>query len=469
MTDELRVLFHEIVELSPEERETYFRSHEIPAGLRAEVEGLLRFDTARDHLLTHSVADRAARMLDMAKTTPGERRCGPYRLLRVIGSGGMGSVYEAERADGEVKQRVAIKLLRYGADDSAFRSRFLQERQILATLNHPAIGRLLDAGHTSDGQPYLTMEYIDGVPIDVYSEKLAVRHKLELFMQVCDAVSYAHRHLIIHRDLKASNILVDGEGRPKLLDFGIAKIIDPERDQEHTSIGFRPLTPAYASPEQVHGKPITTASDVYSLGVLLYKLLTGRFPYEFAALTAACIDRTICEVEPAAPHISQDLDNILLMALRKEPSRRYISVQHLADDIQRALSDRPVLARPDTVRYRTAKFIRRNRLSFTAAVLVLAAVIGGSIVSIYQARLAQERFQDVRKLAHTFVFDLHDEVAKLEGSTKAREIMVRTGLEYLDNLARKAGGDLDLQGKSPRPISRSVTPKATPTGPISAE
>ena len=423
------------------------------SSLKSEIVLLLQHtsedETALDRPAMMWTADEfdEARMLlrDAAEGTVRDRRCGPYRLLRLIGNGGMGSVYLAERADGEVEQRVAVKLLRYGMDDPAFHRQFLQERQILATLNHPAIARLLDAGHTADGQPYLVMEYIDGVSIDAYSEKLDLQHKLRLFRQVCDAVSYAHRNLIVHRDLKPSNILIDQNGQPKLLDFGIAKIIDAGQHQEHTATSLRALTPSYASPEQIRGDFITTSSDVYSLGVLLYKLLTGRLPYEFTSLTPAAIDHTVCEVEATPPGFNQDIDNILLMALRKEPFRRYPSVQQLADDIDRALSDRPVLARPNTIRYRAVKFIRRNRLGLTAAVLVLLTVIAGSVIALYQARVAQQRFQDVRKLAHTFVFELHDEIAKLEGSTKAREIMVRTGLEYLNNLAKNAGGDLDLQ------------------------
>ncbi len=446
MKDEVRLLFHEVVDLSPERRESYFRERQIPADLHAEVEDLLRY-AGTDHVLTESVATCAGQLLDESEEATERRRCGPYRLLRLIGHGGMGSVYLAERADGEVEQRAAIKLLRYGGDDPAFRDRFLRERQILARLSHPAIGRLLDAGHTAGGQPYLAMDYIEGIPIDAYSERLDLSGKLRLFRQVCDAVSYAHSNLIVHRDLKPSNILVDREGRPKLLDFGIAKILDASQDQERTSTALHALTPQYASPEQVSGEAITTASDVYSLGVLLYRLLTGRFPYEIPALTPTAVAHVVCEVEPAPPDVSDDLDNILLMALRKDPSRRYFSVQHLADDIDRALANRPVMARPDTIGYRAAKFVRRNRVSVSAATLALAAIIAGSVVAIYQARIAEQRFQQVRKLAHTFVFDLHDEIANLEGSTKARQMMVRTGLEYLDNLAKNAGGNLDLQSE----------------------
>jgi eukaryotic-like serine/threonine-protein kinase len=391
-------LFHEVADLSGEARARYFEQYGIGTVLQQEVEALVAFDSPFSSTLEKGVGQIAQQAL--ARWEPKPQRCGPYRLLRLLGHGGMGSVYLAERADGEVEQRVAIKLLRYGSDEPAFRDRFLRERQILATLNHPTIARLLDAGHTDDGHPYLAMEYIDGDPIDVYAEQLDQRAKLELFRQVCDAVSYAHRNLIVHRDLKPSNILVDREGRPKLLDFGIAKILDADQNPERTATVFQALTPQYASPEQARGETITTATDVYSLGVVLYQLLTGRMPYEFPVVTTVAIARTICEAEPAPPHLSKDLDNILLMALRKEPARRYVSVQHFADDISRALSDRPVLARPDTVRYRATKFVRRHRTAVLLAGLALVASIIGVWSTLIQAHTARtQRDFALRQLA----------------------------------------------------------------------
>src|SRR3984893_2453649 len=258
MRRETEILFHELVELSPDERETCFRERRVPADVRAEVEELLHFDTGSDHILTECVSSVAARSLQSNTATREGDRCGAYRLGRVLGRGGMGSVYLAERADGEVDRRVAIKLLRFGGDEPAFRDRFLRERQILANLSHPGIARLLDAGQTGDGQPYLVMDYIDGSPIDVYAKELDPREKVALFIQVCDAVSYAHRNLIVHRDLKPSNILVDSRGQVKLLDFGIAKILDGSGNQTQTR--ERLLTPDYASPEQVRGGVHTTAT-----------------------------------------------------------------------------------------------------------------------------------------------------------------------------------------------------------------
>src|SRR5438477_9551067 len=263
MTREAEILFHELADLSPVQRENYFRERQVPAGLRAEVVELLRFDSASHASLTGYVAVSAKEVLNEALRSEENRRCGPYRLLSVLGQGGMGAVYLAERVDGEVEQQVAVKILRYGSEEPAFLERFLRERQILATLSHPGIARLLDAGRTENARPYLAMDYIDGTPIDAYADGVDLRGKLGLFLRVCDAVSYAHRNLIIHRDLKPSNILVDTSGEPKLLDFGIAKILDEAVDQTRTQ--ERLLTPEYASPEQVQGTAQSAASDIYSL------------------------------------------------------------------------------------------------------------------------------------------------------------------------------------------------------------
>ena len=282
-------LFRELADRSPSEREEYFARHHVPAALRSEVESLLRFDAesvdafhgyvasaAEQVLLLQDIVVAANRALPDIDATGW--RCGPFRLLDVIGRGGMGAVYLAERADGEVSQRVAVKLLPPGAGDVQ-RERFLQERQILATLAHPNIARLLDAGHLEHGQPFLAMEYVDGKPIDMFTARLGVRQKITLFLKVCAAVAYLHRNLIVHRDLKPSNIFVTGDGEPKLLDFGIAKLLDVATDM--TVTGMRMLTPDYASPEQVTGARLTTTTDIYSLGAVLYLLLTGKPAHEF--------------------------------------------------------------------------------------------------------------------------------------------------------------------------------------------
>jgi len=403
MNREAEILFHELVDLSPDQREECFRERVVPPDVRAEVEALLRFDSESDHMLTECVSSIAALTIQASPVTRDGDRCGPYRLGRVLGRGGMGTVYLAERDDGEVDQRVAVKLLRYGGDEPAFRDRFLRERQILANLSHPGIARLLDAGQTGDGQPYLVMEYIDGSPIDVYAERLDPREKVALFIQVCDAVSYAHRNLIVHRDLKPSNILVDGSGRVKLLDFGIAKILDASREQTQTR--ERLLTPDYASPEQVRGGAQTTATDIYSLGAVFYKLLTGRSPHAPAAETQEAVEIAICLKEPVAPSrlnpgVPKDLDFVLGKALRKEPDERYPSVDAFADDLRAFLEWRPVRARSGNAWYRTRKFMRRYRLPVAAATLVLASLSAGLYVANRQRAIAQRRFQQVRQLAN---------------------------------------------------------------------
>ena len=266
----VRSLFHELADVPRSDREKIFAERQIPTELRAEVESLLSFDSTSNHCFTEGVTNAAEGALQSGNHAE-FTNWGPYRRIRLLGTGGMGSVYLAERTDGEIQQKVAVKLLRADSEGPARLDRFLKERQLLAYLNHPAIARLIDAGHTADGRPYLVMEYVDGVPINVYAERIDVRDQLTLFLRVCDGVSHAHSHLIIHRDLKPSNILVDAAGQPKLLDFGIAKLLDKAVDPTLTV--DRMFTPNYASPEQLRGASETTASDVYSLGAVLYKIL----------------------------------------------------------------------------------------------------------------------------------------------------------------------------------------------------
>ena len=446
MNRETEILFHELVDLSPPEREACFHERQVPADVRAEVEALLHFDSGSDHILIESVSSAAAQSLQTSTPTNLNDRCGPYRLSRVLGHGGMGSVYLAERADGEVSQQVAVKLLRYWRDEPTFQARFLQERQILASLNHPGIARLLDAGHTSDGQPYLAMDYVDGSPIDVYAEKLDSREKVALFIQVCEAVTYAHRNLIVHRDLKPSNILIDGSGRVKLLDFGIAKILDVS--QEQTQTRERLLTPDYASPEQVRGGAQTTATDVYSLGAVLYKLLAGRSPHAPAAETQEALEVAICSREPVAPSrlnadLPKDLDFILGKALRKEPDERYPSVDAFADDLRAFLEWRPVRARSGNAWYRTRKFARRYRLPVAATVLTVSSLTVGLLVANRQRAIAQHRFQQVRELANK-VLALDGLIRVLPGSTKAREEIMAMSEKYLEGLRPDARTDQNL-------------------------
>jgi tetratricopeptide (TPR) repeat protein len=354
-------------------------------------------------------------------------------------------VYLAERADGEVMQRVAVKLLPPGAGE-AQRERFLQERQILATLTHPNIARLLDAGHSEHGQPFLVMEYVDGMPIDVFATGMGVRQKVALFLKVCTAVAYLHRHLIVHRDLKPSNILVTPEGEPKLLDFGIAKLLDLTTDATLTSM--RVLTPNYASPEQVTGGRLTTTTDVYSLGAVLYLLFTGRLAHEFSdgspeTISSVVTTREVTRPSKWVPELKGDLDAILLKALRKDPQERYQTVEHFAEDLESFLASRTVRARSGNAWYRARKFVRRYWVPVTAAVVVVASLTAGLYIANRERAVAQKRFADVRQLAGK-LFDIDTQVRQLPGSAKARQLIVDTSLEYLRRLTVDAGGDPEL-------------------------
>jgi serine/threonine protein kinase/tetratricopeptide (TPR) repeat protein len=418
------------------------------------------------------------------------KQIGAYQIVEELGVGGMGEVFRAFRADDQYRKEVAIKLVRIGADADRVISRFKHERQILAGLDHPNIARLLEGGTTEEGIPYVVMELIDGQPIDDYcnTRKLGTTERLSLFLEVCSAVQYAHQRLIVHRDIKPSNILVTSEGVPKLLDFGIAKILDtggPAGQFEPTLTSFRALTPAYASPEQVAGEPITTGSDVYSLGVVLYEVLTGRHPYRKPDSTAEEIAKAVCESEPLKPstavrtsqkeqssdtpydgqqlsgpgdqigkRLRGDLDNIILMALRKEPQRRYASVAHFSEDIRRHLKDLPVTARKDTFSYRTSKFITRHRAGVGAAVVVAVVLLAGLVITQREAQIArvqqaraERRFNDVRQLAHSLVFEIHDSVEAVPGTTTARKLITQRSLEYLDSLAHEAEGERSLQSE----------------------
>ena len=382
--------------------------------------------TLRELLLRHGAGETDAFLKTLPRlsragdgcpgpTGPGEGELvGPYRLLRELGQGGMGSVWLAERSDGMVKRLVALKLPHQGVAGAQLEERFVRERDILAALSHPHIARLYDAGLSADGQPYLAIEYVDGQPIGAYCDarRLDLARRLALFMQVLDAVQYAHAHLVVHRDLKPTNILVTSDGAARLLDFGIAKLLAEGRavDSELTQAAGRLLTPHYASPEQVSGAPLTTATDVYSLGVILYELLTSERPYRLRRESRAALEEAVLEAEIARPSVAckdaakaalrgsslaklrkalrGDLDTIVLKALKKNPGERYSSVTAFADDVRRFLAHEPVSARPDSLGYRTAKFVARNRVAVTLSGLALIALVGGLAGTITQAERA---------------------------------------------------------------------------------
>jgi serine/threonine-protein kinase len=359
--------------------------------LRSEIESLLAFHEDESFTRDSGFADALSVLEKRDATLMDGRRIGAYRVLREIGRGGMGNVYLAARADDSFQKQVAIKIIRRGMDLDEVVQKFRAERQILAILDHPNLARLLDGGTTGDGLPYFVMEYIEGDAIDQYcnTRKLPIAERLKLFQGVCSAVSYAHQNLIVHRDIKPANVLVSKEGVPRLLDFGIAKLLAPELPQQKTQTGFRPLTPEYASPEQVRGEPITTGSDIYSLGVLLYWLLTEHRPYSSPMSSAAEIERAICEEEPVTPDLPRDLSAIVLMALRKDPRRRYSSVDQFSEDVSRYLQHLPVAARPDSRAYRAAKFIRRNKAWVAMGAITFLSLSGGIGASLWQTRIAR--------------------------------------------------------------------------------
>lgn len=400
---------------------------------------------------------------------------GPYRVERELGRGGMGVVLLASRADQQYRKQVAIKLLRPGHDGDDIFRRFQNERQILANLEHPNICRLLDGGVTEDGEPYFVMEHVRNArPIDEYctTRDLGLYERLELFRQACAAVQYAHRFLIVHRDLKPSNILVTDEGVVKLMDFGIAKNLLAGFDEPSPpTLGVQPMTPAYASPEQLRGEGISTASDVYSLGVVLYELLTGHRPFESAEKALPKMVQSICEDEPDRPSITVfhpgkdsmasirtgkpgegfierlrgDLDWIILMALRKDPMRRYVSVEQFSEDIRKYMEGAPVIARNDTFSYRAGKFLGRNKLGVAAVALIFVTLAGGVVSTRREQARTQARFNDVRSLANSILFEISDAIRDLPGSTPARLLLVERAQTYLDKLAHESGGDPSLE------------------------
>lgn len=487
-------LFHAALAIAEPKREAYLaEACRGDAGLRQEVQDLIAgHQAATSSMQTAVVREAVQQVLESDELLTAGQEFGPYRVVREIGRGGMGLVFLAERADEEFQRRVAIKLIKRGMDTDSVIRHFRNEREILASLDHPNIARLFDGGTSQDGLPYFVMEYVEGQPIDSFCDehKYSISQRLQLFRKVCAAVSYAHQHLVIHRDIKPSNILVAAEGDPKLLDFGIARLLRAEADAPTaTMTGFHMMTPEYASPEQVLGQPASTLTDVYSLGVVLYWLLAGVSPYSIRNASSQQMAEAICRVEPkkpstaavqphsgdgstnqhssAVPEANQmrirkqlrgDLDNIVLMALRKEPHRRYQSVEQFSEDIRRHLASLPVVARGDSIGYRFAKFAQRHRGGVAAGALAALMMIAGIITTTFEAHRArvqeqvakeaqakaERRFNEVRRLAHSVLFDYHDAIKNLPGATPVRERLVRDSLQYLDGLAGEVTGDRSL-------------------------
>jgi eukaryotic-like serine/threonine-protein kinase len=493
---ELKKVFNAIIDLPESERASALENYD--ESIRDEVEKLINAsEEADDFIVEPAFIEIGFSEADETDLYVG-KRIDDYKILEEIGHGGMGTVYLALRADETFDKKVAIKLIKRGMDTSAVLKRFVMERQILAQLENPNIASLLDGGSTRDGLPYLVMEYIEGEPITKFCEthQFGIAERLELFRKVCSAISYAHQNLVVHRDIKPSNILVTADGTPKLLDFGIAKLLHPEwslETNEATVTMFRIMTPEYASPEQLRGLPVTTTSDVYSLGVVLYELLTGERPFKLESRSPEEAAQVVLTDEPVKPssvvggaerwpvvngrtnHDGQrttsndpktnpkskirnpkllrgDLDNIILKTLRKEPERRYQSVQEFSEDIRRHLEGLPVTATADTRLYRIGKFVKRHKAGVFAGLFMFFSLLIGISVAIWQAvearkerAKAEQRFNDVRKLTNSFLFEFDESIKDLQGATPAREMTVKKALEYLDILAREQSSDSSLQ------------------------
>jgi eukaryotic-like serine/threonine-protein kinase len=464
----IKQIFSAAAELAPAERAAFIeRETAGDAELLAEVKSLLAAHDPADAAFLGNVSpELRAAALGANDATLGER-IGAYKLVEVIGTGGMGDVYKAVRDDAEYHAAVAIKLMRADVRNALAEQRFKTERQILAALDHRNIARLLDGGTTARGLPYVVMELVVGEPIDRYCDahSLDTRERAQLFLQVCAAVSFAHQHLVVHRDLKPNNILVTADGSVKLLDFGIAKLLEPETitgtATEETRTQFRAMTLEFASPEQVSGGTVTTVSDVYSLGVVLYRLLTGQSPYRATGGDAARVAEILGDTTPTRPsamatqerrNIDSDLDHVLLMALRKEPAKRYGSVEQFANDLRSYLNGHAVLARRGSLAYRARKIIRRYQWPIAAAAVIAISLVTALVVSIRETRIANEQrataqrhFNSVRKLANDMVTKVFDEIRAAPGAQKARAVLAQSAREYLEELTDDAAGDPKLQ------------------------
>jgi eukaryotic-like serine/threonine-protein kinase len=426
--------------------------------LRREIESLLAHDDDAESVLRSLVADNVKEMTESSIASDLGSQVGPYLLVRELDSGGMGVVHLAVRSDDQYFQIVAIKMIRKGLETAELVQRFRVERQILATLNHPNIGAILDGGETKDGRPFIVMEYVEGQPITLASEgrALSIRQRIELFRSLCSAVHYAHQKLIIHRDIKPSNVMVTPEGVVKLIDFGTSKPLEPQTvlsDSNPTESGFHLMTPDYASPEQVQGKQLTTATDIYSLGVLLFELLTGSRPYTLRDLSPAAAERALIEQHgrkpSSAPNLSRrsrkdiagDLDRIVLMAMNYSPAQRYLSVQHLEEDLLRYLQGRPIAARNASPLYTLKRLLQRNKTVVLTAFAIAAVLIGSLAVYWVQSRKADRRVAQVRTLANSAITDMTDKLQDSSASIETQAALFHSALTYLDELRRSTGND----------------------------
>lgn len=495
---EIKKVFNKAIDLSATERQKFLE--ECKAELRGEVEELIAAHYEAENFIAAPALVEAGLSGDDENDAFIGTQIDSYKIIREIGAGGMGTVYLAIRSDDAFHKRVAVKLIRRGMDTNAVLKRFVMERRILAQLEHPFIASLLDGGSTASGLPYLVMEYVEGIPINKFCSRhgYSIEERLRLFQKVCQAVSHAHQNLVVHRDIKPSNILVTSEGEPKLLDFGIAKLLNPDWSldtNEATATMFRVMTPEYASPEQIRGLPVNTASDVYSLGVVLYELLTGERPYKIESCAPEEVARVVLTSDPVRPSLVQstkykvqsskiknytannegqstedeeriinsklqitnlkslrgDLDNIILKALRKEPSERYNLVQQFSEDISRFLKGLPVLARPQTLNYRFGKYFKRHKIGVAAAALVLISLVGGISIATWQSVVANRerdranaRFEKLRETAKLLMNETRDTLDYLPGTIKLRQSLSEKSVDLLDSFYEDNSTDPDF-------------------------
>ena len=455
----IQEIFQGALERDPSERSRYLaEACGYDTELRVEVESLIASDSDAGAVLESLVAGDIREMEQASGSSEEGSTLGPYRLLRELDSGGMGIVYLAVRSDDQYFQIVAVKMMRKGLETPSLVQRFRSERQMLANLNHPNIGAILDGGETRDGRPYIVMEYVEGQPITDACETagLTIRERVELFRSVCSAVHWAHQKLIVHRDIKPSNVLVTPQGIVKLIDFGVAKPLGPELipgGAPQTETAHRLLTPDYASPEQLLGREITTATDIYSLGILLFEVLTGSRPYTLRDLSPAEAERVVCQAGVRKPstvrglpartrkEIAGDLDRIVAMAMEVDCVRRYQSAQKLEEDLVRFLQGKPILARRATSLYRFGKFVQRHRPAATVTCAGALALCGSLVYHSCQSSAAEARIKQVQTLANATISDIGEKLQQSSASVEAQALLFHSALNYLEQLRRNSGND----------------------------